>query len=645
MPALYAIAGPIEGVVFQLGGETVNIGRHTSNQLCIGDPSVSRQHCSVEPVQDSFRIRDLGSNNGTFVNGRHVEDYILVDGDRIRIGDTVLRFAGQEDPFGGERAASTDNGISANSCIERQVAEAADTAISRLFDRESQGDFARQAKAFLNIGATLQSWQEPEACEAEILKQILEIVPADQAAIVLLAENRVEPTVTGWNRQSGGPESTPVSRTLVTKAMRSGAAILSNDIRSSTELSEVTSLTRRRVDSVIAVPLAADGITIGVIYLESFDPRNPLLPEHMEFVAVVADHAGTALDRVRRLNALKEENRRLHTELQLQHNLIGGSLPMQRICERIAKIARTDATVMIRGETGTGKELAARAIHQNSARSGKPFEAINCSLLRDTLLESELFGHEKGSFTGAIAQKKGKLELADGGTLFLDELGSLGESPQAMLLRVLQTREFQRLGGSRTLQADIRIIAATHEDLETAIQRKTFRQDLYYRLNVISLTMPPLRERPEDIPLLADHFVQVYSRKNKRLVQGVSAEAGRLLIRYAWPGNIRELENAIEYAIVFGTTDDILPEDLPDSILSSGSLAEPAARGYHEALREARRNIVLSAIQSAHGEYGEAARQLGIHVNNLHRLVRELRLRPRIARAMGSAPGSPTQSE
>ena len=307
---------------------------------------------------------------------------------------------------------------------------------------------------------------------------------------------------------------------------------------------------------------------------------------------------------------------------------------MRQVTERITRIATTDATILIRGETGTGKELAARAIHQNSARTGHPFEAINCSLLRDTLLESELFGHEKGSFTGAIAQKKGKLELADGGTLFLDELGELGEPQQAMLLRVLQTREFQRLGGNRTIRVDIRIIAATNRNLEESIRNKTFREDLYYRLNVISVTMPPLRARLEDIPLLADHFVQLCSRKNKRLVRGVSREAVAVLMQYDWPGNVRELENAIEHAVVFGSTDEILPEDLPEAVIGS---ARTSGQGYHFAVHEAKRRIVRSAIEQALGNYGEAARLLGLHVNNLHRLVRELELKAVIEAVRASA--------
>src|SRR5262249_18585251 len=219
--------------------------------------------------------------------------------------------------------------------------------------------------------------------------------------------------------------------------------------------------------------------------------------------------------------------------------------------ERLARIAVTDATVLVLGETGAGKELAARAIHQNSGRAKGPFETVNCALLKDNLLESELFGHERGAFTGAVSQRKGKFEAADGGTIFLDEVGELQESTQSMLLRVLQERNFHRLGGSRVIYVDVRVIAATNKNLEKAVEEGSFRADLYSRLNLVSVLMPPLRERREDISALAEHFLRRCSAKNKRLVRRISPEAMRRLEAHDWPGNVRELENAVEYAVVF----------------------------------------------------------------------------------------------
>jgi Nif-specific regulatory protein len=621
----------------------VTIGRQSSNHLCIGDKSVSRQHCVVQRESDGYRIRNLSAINGTLVNGRKVDDSLLAHGDKIRIGDTIFLFVTEE---GLARPLSIpDNGVVANSCVEGLRSENAETALWRLLDGSLQeGDFARRARSLLLIGARLQSSHEPDALEGEILKHLLEATPADTAAIVLLPPNPLgEPLITGWDRNAAGPAPVAVSRTLVTTALAKNSVIFSDDVTMSEEFSGLSSLNLRKVDSVIVAPLASEGNLIGALYLESVHTSSRLSRQHAEFAAVVAEYAGKALEFARRVKALKEENHRLQNALRLEHNLIGGSLPMQHVMERLARIAQTDATALVRGETGTGKELAARAIHENSARAGKPFEAINCALLSDTLLQSELFGHERGSFTGAVALKKGKLELADGGTLFLDELGSLGEPSQAMLLRVLQNREFQRLGGTRTISVDIRIIAATNEDLEDAIQKKTFRQDLYFRLNVVSLTMPPLRERRDDIPLLAGHFTQLYSRKNKRVVRGVSMEALSLLQAYDWPGNVRELENVIEHAIVFGSTDEVMPEDLPESLLTANRAPGAAVLEYHDAVREAKRNIVLSAMQKASGDYGQAARQLGIHVNNLHRLIRELELKPLLAAAANASQNRPSQ--
>jgi Nif-specific regulatory protein len=457
--------------------------------------------------------------------------------------------------------------------------------------------------------------------------------------VLLRGDGVGEPQIAGWDRNAAGPAPVAVSRTLVTMAIAKNTAIFTDDLTMSEEFSGLSSLNLRKVDSVIAVPLSNEGVAIGALYLESVHAGRRLNRQHVEFAVVIAEYAGKALETANRLKTLKEDNQRLQTALHLEHNMIGCSSPMQQISERIARIAQTDATVLVRGETGTGKELAARAIHQNSLRAGKPFEAINCALLNDTLLQSELFGHERGAFTGAVALKKGKLELADGGTVFLDELGSLGEASQAMLLRVLQSREFQRLGGTRTLSVDIRIVAATNEDLETAIHKKTFRQDLYYRLNVVSLTMPPLRERRDDLPILADHFIELYTRKNKRVVKAVSPEAIRLLQAYDWPGNVRELENAIEHAIVFGSTDEVVPEDLPESLVASNRAAAGTDLAYHDAVREAKRNIILSAMQNASGDYGQAAKRLGIHVNNLHRLIRELELKPLLAAAANPSQG------
>src|SRR6185295_572321 len=236
----------------------------------------------------------------------------------------------------------------------------------------------------------------------------------------------------------------------------------------------------------------------------------------------------------------------------------------------------------------------------------KPFIAINCAVLSETLIESELFGHEKGAFTGAIVQKRGKLEVADGGTLFLDEIGELTPAIQAKLLRVIQERQFERVGGTRPIKVDVRIIAASNRDLETAIANGGFRQDLYYRINVVAVTMPALKERREDIPLLASYFTGMFSSRCKRRVRGVSPEARKLLQAYDWPGNVRELENAIERAVVLGSADMIAPEDLPESLFESAQVAAQPTK-YYEAIVEAKKQIIIKTLDESGGNYTEAA--------------------------------------
>ena len=350
----------------------------------------------------------------------------------------------------------------------------------------------------------------------------------------------------------------------------------------------------------------------------------------MQLVSAISAITAVAIENARHIEWLVSENQRLIADFDIEHNLVGESMPVRGVLQFISKVAPTDATVLLSGESGTGKELAARAIHQNSKRFDKPFMAVNCAALAESLLESELFGHEKGSFTGALAQKKGRLEIADGGTVFLDEIGELSPALQVKLLRVLQEREFERVGGTRTIKVDIRLVTATNRNLEEAVSDGSFRQDLYYRLNVVSLEMPPLRERQTDIPLLASYFAAKYSEKCNRRVTGISTEAQARLVNYDWPGNVRELENAIERAVVLGTTEHILLEDLPDSVIDSESRVTAPATRYHDAVAQTKKQIILNAMQQTNGSFTEAAKVLGVHPNYLHRLIRNLNLKDQL---------------
>ncbi len=295
--------------------------------------------------------------------------------------------------------------------------------------------------------------------------------------------------------------------------------------------------------------------------------------------------------------------------------IIGRSPAMAAMFETLALVAPSEATVLIRGESGTGKELVANAIHQNSLRRDRAFIKLNCAALPETLLESELFGHEKGAFTGATARKQGRFAAAEQGSIFLDEIGEMSPATQAKVLRVLQEKEFQAVGGERTIKVDVRIIAATNQDLHAAIAEGRFREDLYYRLNVVEITVPGLRERREDIPLLADHFLKRFAQKNHRLIKGFAARAMQLLMRYDWPGNVRELENVIERAVILSRDDTIAPADLPATLQSLlGEEAPPALAGHEPAhtLKAAEKEMILKTLEQTDGNRTRAAAILGI---------------------------------
>lgn len=308
-------------------------------------------------------------------------------------------------------------------------------------------------------------------------------------------------------------------------------------------------------------------------------------------------------------------------------DLIGDSPPMGELKRWILKAAQNNFTVLIQGESGTGKDLAARAIHHYSSRGVGPFVAINCAAVPENLLESELFGHEKGAFTGAETDKQGEFERAAGGTLFLDEVAELKPSMQAKLLRALQEREIKRLGGTRTIRVDIRIIAATNGDLEEAVASSEFRTDLYYRLNVFPVRTPALRKHPEDIPALARHFLSVYGPQAHPVVRDISPEVVAILQNYDWPGNVRQLQNVMAHAVAMASTGVVLPEDLPPSVFERAREKPEVGTGpWLQPMKESKSKFIENALGRAPRHYREVAKLLGMHPKSVHRALRRLKL-------------------
>jgi transcriptional regulator with GAF, ATPase, and Fis domain len=375
--------------------------------------------------------------------------------------------------------------------------------------------------------------------------------------------------------------------------------------------------------SVLCMPLTSAGDQMGAMYLESTDREAPLDQMNVFLLTGVAPNAANAFRNCLYIQQLEAEKGRLQDALQLRHDMVGNSPAIRKLKERIAKVAPTNAGVLIQGESGTGKELVARAIHRSGARKDGPFLALNCAALPENLIESELFGHEKGAFTGAVSAKKGYFELASGGTLFLDEIGDLPAILQPKLFRALQEGEIQPLGATRPVRIDIRLVTATNRDLEKASAQNEFRPELYYRLNVASIRIPPLRQRAEDIPALAFHFLEIFRKEAGRAVQGIAPEALDILRNYQWPGNIRELQNVIQRALVFGSGEWIVPHDLPENLLERGGKIPP----YHESVNAAKRDIISQALARNNGDLKKTGAELGLNFRSLYRLMENLNLR------------------
>ena len=635
-PRLIAISGSRKGTAFPLATDEISIGRDTSNTISLNDQSVSRRHCLIKRTPTSvtggaehFRILDLESYNGTFVNGVPVIEQPLAQGDQIALGDLRFLFLTDEAEPTIVAPQFSEADLVTRSTIRLRREDAFYLRPDKVLDElPSDSRVAHELNTLLKISTTINSIRNMRELQLRLLELILEVIPAEREAI-LLADNRGEEFVSrcGWSSSTGRDDSISVSQTISKQVLSEVVAILGNDIFENEAIAGTPSLVASRVFSLLCVPLVAFDKPLGVIYLDTSNRAARFDQGHLRLLTAIAGISAVALENALQIEGLTGENTRLQQEVLLEHSMIGESARMREVYSFLSKAAPTESTVLILGESGTGKELAAHAIHLNSPRATKPFVAINCATLTESLLESELFGHEKGAFTGAIAQKRGKLEIADGGTVFLDEVGELSPTIQAKLLRVLQSREFERVGGTRPVKTDVRLIAATNRNLETAIKAGDFREDLYYRLDVVSIVMPALRERREDILLLATYFVAEFSKKCKRKVTGISSEARRFLYSYDWPGNVRQLQNAIERALVLGSTELIIPDDLPEALFESEAADGESPPGYYEAIKEAKRQVITKTLQQTDGNYTEAAKLLGIHPNNLHRIIRSLNLK------------------
>jgi len=620
------VAGPFKDKTVSLTENEFTIGRDNGNDLWTADSALSRRHCSMGIDGERAWIRDRGSDAGTLVNGTAIEEHELHDRDRVSVGGSVLIFVLQE-----QAIVSKGDSKELTGALEAMVTSASLRPNDELYTQPERvlaalpetDRIARDLNTLLKIANGIGSIRDRESLQWQLLGLVFDVVPADRAAILHFCEGRERlESAVAWDRVLGPGTPVKVPREVVQRVLREKVGLL---VRESARHAQAGS--SAGIHSGLCVPFHERGQVTGIIYLEGQSLDEPFDQNHLEVMTGVANLASLALENVRHWVGLKEENRALRLQINLEHDMVGASARMRDVLELVQRVAPTASTVLIQGESGTGKELVARAIHRNSPRADRPFIAINCAAIAESLLESELFGHEKGAFTGAVTQKKGKIEAAEGGTLFLDEVGELAAGMQAKLLRVLQEREFEPVGGTRSIKADVRVIAATNRNLQEAVQGGNFRDDLYYRLNVVTITTPPLRERREDIAVLAENFMAKMSQKCKVAKKKLSPQAQELLRQYDWPGNVRELENAIERAVVLGVAAEILPEDLPEAVLEHAGTGSPLDAKFHSAVKENKKQLVVQALEQANGYYVDAAKILGLHPNSLLRLIRNLGLK------------------
>ncbi|HEV2424749.1 MAG TPA: sigma 54-interacting transcriptional regulator [Terriglobia bacterium] len=633
-PRLIALSGPLRGAHYPIEDDEFTLGRDEGNSILVPDPAVSRRHCVIRRNGGTFRLIDLQSRNGCLVNNVRVQEHDLKHSDHISIGDSLFRFA-LSDEGGGQASAGIDLDDSRLFSSHTVQLRPEDAAILHPQNFLTGGvptvRQARDLEALFRVFQALDSSHDVPTLARALLDFIMDLVPADLAAILVVEESGGIRPVHGRWRRADDNRSVPVSRTLARDVVASKQVLMCNDVLQDTRIAHTESILASPVSALLVAPVLWREKCIAVIYLAASSLLRPFDDADHHLVAGLASMSAPAFASARQMERLQEEKRRLQGELGIEHRMVGNSAATQEVHRFIKKAAPAGSTVLITGESGTGKELVARALHESSARASGPFRAVNSAALSESLLASEIFGHEKGAFTGAVATRKGLIEAAHGGTLFLDEVGDMSPSLQAKLLRVIQERKFERVGGTETLSVDVRIIAATNRDLKAAIRAGTFREDLHFRLNVLSIEVPPLRERREDIIPLARHFLERYQRREKRREAELSPEAEACLEQYDWPGNVRELEHLIERALVMTSGVIIDRADLPPEVRGSG---EPPGSGsrYHDAIIRARKQVILQALRQAGGVYKEAARLLGIQDTYLHRVIRELGLKDQVKR-------------
>lgn len=651
--------------VFRLiPGQSTTIGRAPTNQVVIKDDRCSRAHAEIFLSQGHWTLRDLDSRNGTAVGGKLINgDHSLNPGDIIRIGRSQLAFVHDLSkafaelpnvPTDGKGIGDTSDEGFVGAVTEDVSAIEEPTRIThrrgetkylkRSSPREAGGRKVGEAtNSLCRLAFDLAQAPDELTMATLALDELFGETQIDAGAILLAPENCNEAAPAAETLELVASRSTSdtryhrVSSFLATTVLNEGEAVLARNIMGDSNLAGRDSKGEIVATSVICAPVRAASQVIGLVHLYSTKSDRIPNPDDLEFTLAVADNLAVAVQNVSRqkrlvdsLSSIQDENVQLREWLGAQCEIVGASPLMAQVAQAIQRAAPSKATVLIRGESGVGKELIARAVHFASPRQKNTFVCINCAALTESLLESELFGHEKGAFTGATERKIGKFEAADKGTIFLDEIGEMSPSIQAKFLRVLEGHSFERVGGSEAIRVDVRVIAATNRDLEKAVADSQFRRDLYFRLRVLEIVVPALRKRPEDIPVLAQHFLHKYNSETGRKLRGFTPRAMDQLKKYRWPGNVRELKNVVERAVVLARGQFVDISDLALSSLSTAgdtAVGMPQGREYQPmSLEEVERRHILATLNSTEWNKSQTAGILGIERSTLDRKIRRYHL-------------------
>jgi transcriptional regulator with GAF, ATPase, and Fis domain len=651
--------------VFRLvPGQSVTIGRAPTNQIVLKDERCSRNHVEVFMSGGQWTLRDLDSRNGTMVAGQIVRgDRQLKPGEVIRIGHTQLVFVYKlSDAFSSSGDAST--------AIQRLPAEAEPTPSpagdeanvlvagepttithrkgkTKLLAPGDEADsgvskIGRAAAKLCRLAFELAKAPDVAAMADLALGSLIEETQTDAGALLVLSAGaqlppRGEDLEVVASRSSTEHHYHRISNFLASTVMREGEAVLARNVFDDSTLGTRDSQGEILATSVICAPVRRGNEVFGLIHLYSTDRTVVPDPDDLEFTLAVADTVAVAVENVRHrqeladnLTRIRTENVELRERLGIRSEIVGRSTVIRQVADEVGRAAASNATVLIRGESGVGKELVARAVHDNSPRRENVFVCLNCAALSADLLASELFGHERGAFTGATERKIGKFEAAHKGTLMLDEIGEMSPGLQAKFLRVLEGHPFERVGGSKPVKVDVRVIAATNRDLERDVAEAHFRRDLYFRLRVVEIVVPALRKRQEDIPLLADHFLQKFNAETGRRIKGFTAAAKEQLLKYLWPGNVRELKNVIERAVVLCRGQEIGAEDLLLTKLATAGDTEAPGLGPDKfvpaSLDDIERQHIYKTLNHTGWNKSKTATILGIERSTLDRKIRRYEL-------------------